>query len=66
MPFKIPCWPGRLDIVALPNSVSTTAPLVRIWRRFKSLEEGLLSNFKTLTLEAVSYTHLTLPTTPYV
>ena len=35
--------------------------------RKASLElEKLMKEFRKLSLEAVSYTHLTLPTTPYV
>ena len=29
-------------------------------------QDNTISNIKTLNYDAVSYTHLTLPTTPYV
>ncbi len=41
-----PSWPGRLVILALPNSVSMIAPLVRMFR----LTNWMLAVFSTTVL----------------
>ena len=41
-------------------------PLIHHEKSLEDLFSEVVSHVKTYTLDAVSYTHLTLPTTPYV
>ena len=47
--------PFDVDTIAMPN------PLL-IFGKLSALENILLPGFETLSIEPVSYTHLTLPT----
>ena len=53
--------PGQIDYMALVNKLH---PLPEGWE--ESLKTVHVTNSVGDDVEAVSYTHLTLPTTPYV
>ena len=57
---------GERTVFSVPLDPRGTSFQHSIWRCLSATEYGHTYSYKDIALMAVSYTHLTLPTTPYV